>query len=238
MVLSDINVTIYKQQITGLVGPSGCGKTSFLSILNRLCDDIPGTKVTGTLTLENENLFDKKINKILLRKKIGMLFQKPHPFPFSILKNLTLPLVEHGIYHKAEQEKLIFDALNSVGLCAEVKDRLHQSALTLSGGQQQRLCLARTLILKPEIILMDEPCSALDPQATKVIEDLIIHLKQFYTVIIVTHNLAQAKRIADQTVVFWNDTGVGRLIEFGSTQQIFTRPKNTITAAYISGTQG
>ncbi|MBE0468611.1 MAG: ATP-binding cassette domain-containing protein [Methyloprofundus sp.] len=188
---------ICKGCITALIGPSGCGKTSFLSALNRLTDMLPDCQVTGDMQFNGSDLSDPSLNILNLRRDIGMIFQKPVPFPLSIRRNIELPLREHGISNKKERDSLVQQALQDVGLWAEVKDRLEASALALSGGQQQRLCIARALALKPKVLLMDEPCSALDPISSAVVEDLIKRLRGRYTIIIVTHNLAQAKRIAN-----------------------------------------
>ncbi len=237
-VLEEISVKIPAKKITAFVGPSGCGKTSFLLSLNRLIELVPSAQVSGGIFLELENLLDKKVNLINLRRNVGMIFQKPNPFPFSIRKNIELPLKEHGIKSALDRECIVHEVLKAVGLWNEVKDRLESSALNLSGGQQQRLCIARAIALKPKILLMDEPCSALDPISSGVVEDLIKSLRAKYTVAIVTHNLAQAKRLADYTAMFWVNNGVGKLIEFGPTKDIFENPKSEITAAYIAGLRG
>ena len=234
----NVNVSISKGCITALVGPSGCGKTSFLTCLNRLHEMIPHTRVTGSLHVDQKNLMHENLNTLALRRQVGMIFQKPNPFPLSIRKNLTLPLDEHGMKHSPEKNNIVEKVLTEVGLWNEVKDRLDTSALALSGGQQQRLCIARALTLRPEILLMDEPCSALDPISSGVVEDLIASLRGKYTVVVVTHNLAQARRIADFVGFFWVQQGSGRLIEFGPSQQIFEKPQNPLTAAYIGGIRG
>ena len=234
----NVNLPINAGCITALVGPSGCGKTSFLSCLNRLTDLIPRCRVSGSIRLGSLEILDSKINAITLRRRIGMIFQKPNPFPFSIWKNLALPLREHGIKNREEIDQLIETTLQDVGLWDEVKDRLNTSALALSGGQKQRLCIARALVLQPEVLLLDEPCSALDPISSGVVEDLIASLRESYTLLIVTHNLAQAKRIADYTALFWVKEGVGRLVEYGSVEQIFQAPQEALTAAYVNGTRG
>jgi phosphate transport system ATP-binding protein len=233
-----ISLQIPSQQITAIVGPSGSGKSSFLSCLNRLCDLQSQCRVSGKIYLSGQNILDPKINVINLRRRVGMLFQQPNPFPFSIYKNLAFPLREHGIKDRQQIEQIITESLELVGLWAEVKDRLKMSALRLSGGQQQRLCLARTLALKPEVILMDEPCSALDPISAAVIEALIVELAQTQTILIVTHNLAQAKRIAQQTALFWVQENAGRLIEVAPTELFFEQPINSLTQAYVNGLQG
>ena len=237
-VLSNVSLEVYKGCITALIGPSGCGKSSFLAALNRLTDMILGAKVSGDITFEGQNIFDGSVDVRTLRTKIGMIFQKPNPFPLSIRKNLELPLKEHGVRNKAEVESKIFDALQSVGLWDEVKDRLSSSALSLSGGQQQRLCIARALILEPSVLLMDEPCSALDPISSGIVEEMIQRLAGRYTIIIVTHNLAQARRIANYAAFFWMTERVGKLIEFGQCRPLFESPQHSLTAAYVSGEKG
>ncbi|MGB2923979.1 MAG: phosphate ABC transporter ATP-binding protein PstB [Limnothrix sp.] len=234
----NISLDIPAQQITAIVGPSGSGKSSFLSCLNRLTDLTPQCQVSGKVYLAGQNILDPKIDVIALRRRVGMLFQQPNPFPFSIYKNLAFALKEHGIKNSAQIDQLIEESLTAVGLWDEVKDRLKSSALRLSGGQQQRLCLARTLVLRPEVILMDEPCSALDPIATGVIEDLIKDLGDRHTIVIVTHNLAQARRIAHQTALFWSQENVGKLIEVMPTNQFFCKPVNPLTKAYVTGLKG
>ena len=224
--------------ITALVGPSGCGKTSFLNCLNRLTDLIPGAQVSGGISFGGIDVLASTTDVIHLRRRVGMIFQKPNPFPLSIWRNLELPLREHGLKERASIATRIEESLRAVGLWDEVKERLQSSALALSGGQQQRLCIARALALKPEVLLMDEPCSALDPLSSGVVEDLIASLRPRYTVVIVTHNLAQARRIADFTAVFWVQDGCGRLTEFGPTPSIFEQPKDVLTAAYIRGVRG
>lgn len=235
---ANVNIGINAGEIVALVGPSGCGKTSFLSCLNRLTDLIPHCQVKGRIRIGNLEVLDAKINAIALRRKVGMIFQKPNPFPLSIWKNLELPLREHGIRNREQIDAIVETTLQDVGLWDEVKDRLHSSALALSGGQQQRLCIARALGLQPEVILLDEPCSALDPISSGVVEDLITSLRGRYTLLIVTHNLAQAKRIADQVALFWVQDGIGQLIESGKTAQIFESPQNPLTVAYVTGVRG
>ena len=233
-----VNLRINAGCITALIGPSGCGKTSFLSCLNRLTDFIPRCRVSGSIRLGSLEILDSQVNAIALRRRIGMIFQKPNPFPFSIWKNLAFPLREHGIKNREEVEQRIETTLQNVGLWHEVKDRLNTSALALSGGQKQRLCIARALVLQPEVLLLDEPCSALDPISSGVVEDLIASLRERYTLLIVTHNLAQAKRIADYAALFWVQEGVGRLIEYGDVEQIFEAPQDELTAAYVNGRRG
>lgn len=236
--LRNVTLKINRGCITALVGPSGCGKTSFLMSLNRLTDLIPGCQVSGHLHMNELDVLAPTTDLLQLRRTVGMIFQKPTVFPFSIRKNLELPLREHGTHDRTLLKSAIENVLQQVGLWHEVKDRLDHHAQTLSGGQQQRLCLARALVLAPDVLLLDEPCSALDPLSSGIIEDLIVSLQGSYTVLIVTHNLAQARRIADHVAVFWSLEGVGRLVEHGSAQQIFESPKEELTAAYISGIRG
>jgi phosphate transport system ATP-binding protein len=236
--LDGVSLDIYKGCITALVGPSGCGKTSFLSTLNRLTDLIPGVTVTGDTLFNGQSIFAKRVDTRVLRTQIGMIFQKPNPFPLTIRRNLELPLKEHGIKDAGELARRIQATLEDVGLWSEVKDRLDTPALQLSGGQQQRLCIARALVLKPAVLLMDEPCSALDPISSGVVEDLILRLRGQYTVVIVTHNLAQAKRIANYAAFFWMKERVGKLIEFGHSRQLFDAPQDELTAAYVKGARG
>ena len=236
--LQSVNLEINKGCITALVGPSGCGKTSFLMSINRLTDLIPGCKVSGRLQMNEFDVLAPSTNLLHLRRQVGMIFQKPTVFPFSIKKNLELPLREHAKHARATWAATIETTLQQVGLWNEVKDRLEQPAQALSGGQQQRLCLARALALSPEVLLLDEPCSALDPISSGIVEDLIVSLRGRYTVVIVTHNLAQARRIADHVAIFWSIDGTGQLIENGSAQNIFESPQHELTAAYISGARG
>lgn len=225
-------------EITALVGPSGCGKTSFLNGLNRLTDMIPGCTVRGSVRMGGLDIFSPETDVIALRRRIGMIFQKPNPFPLSIQGNLELPLREKGGMDRTARTRAIEKALRDVGLWGEVRDRLNGPAFSLSGGQQQRLCIARALVLEPEVLLMDEPCSALDPLSSGVVEDLIKSFRRRYTVLIVTHNLAQARRIADHTALLWAQNGPGRLVEFGTTLQIFESPREDLTAAYVNGLRG
>lgn len=237
-VLEDVSLNVYKGCITALIGPSGCGKTSFLSALNKLTDLNTKADVRGRIILEGSDLLNMPVDVMTLRRQIGMIFQQPNPFPLSIRRNLDLPLREHGFRDRKLRHEKIEKALQDVGLWEEVRDRLDASALSLSGGQQQRLCIARALVLEPEIILMDEPCSALDPLSSGVVEDLISSLQGRYTIVIVTHNLAQARRIANYAAFFWMKERVGKLIEFGQCQNLFDAPKDDLTAAYISGAKG
>ncbi|MBZ4643193.1 MAG: phosphate transport system ATP-binding protein [Deferribacteres bacterium] len=233
--LKDINLKFYENNVTALIGPSGCGKSTFLRCLNRMNDLIDGTKVEGEILLDDENIYDSDVDVVELRKRVGMVFQKPNPFPKSIYENIAYGPKIHGIASKgAEMDELVEDSLKKAFLWDEVKDRLHAPATALSGGQQQRLCIARAIAMKPDIILMDEPASALDPIATQKIEDLIFELKKNYTIIIVTHSMQQAARVSDYTAFFY----MGNLIEYGETQQIFTQPKLKQTEDYITGRFG
>lgn len=236
--LENVSLDIYRGCITALIGPSGCGKTSFISCLNRLTDLIPGCKVSGDIEIEGMRIHAPEIDVQGLRRRVGMIFQKPNPFPLSIRRNLQMPLREHGILERTIIESRMEAALRDVGLWDEIKDRLDTSALALSGGQQQRLCIARALALEPQILLMDEPCSALDPLSSGVVEDLIQSLRGRYTVVIVTHNLAQARRIANYAGFFWTKERTGTLVEFGQCRQIFESPKHHLTASYVSGARG
>jgi phosphate transport system ATP-binding protein len=237
--LENVSLDIYKGCITALIGPSGCGKTSFLSVLNRLTDMIPGCRVSGTVHYDHKDLRDPALDVQGLRRDIGMIFQKPVPFPLSIRRNIELPLREHGMGKQADLGQVLEQVLQDVGLWDEVKDRLESSAQALSGGQQQRLCIARALALAPKVLLMDEPCSALDPISSGVVEDLIQRLRGKYTVVIVTHNLAQARRIANYAGFFWiKDQQAGCLVEFGQCKQIFEAPVHELTAAYVNGSRG
>lgn len=234
----DVTLAINQGCITALIGPSGCGKTSFLSSLNRLTDLIPGCCVSGRIRLDGLDVLPPDTDVIRLRRRVGMIFQKPNPFPLSIRKNLEFPLREHGFRDREQLARTIETGLRDVGLWDEVKDRLDSPALALSGGQQQRLCMARALVLSPDVLLMDEPCSALDPLSSGVVEDLIVGLRGRATVLIVTHNLAQARRIADYAALFWVQQGAGQLIEAGTVKQIFEEPHDPLTAAYVSGMRG
>ena len=236
--LSDIDLAMPAKAITAIIGPSGCGKTSFLNCLNRMTDLIAHCKVTGKVLFDQINIFTPGYDVTTLRRRVGMIFQKPNPFPLSIRKNLRLPLMEHGVRDRSRIDHIIETSLLSVGLWHEVKNRLDKPALQLSGGQQQRLCLARALVLQPEVILLDEPCSALDPLSSALVEDLITQLREHYSIVIVTHNLAQAKRIADYTALFWTQNKAGRLIEFGATEALFNCPQHELTKAYVSGAHG
>lgn len=232
--LKNINMEILSTKVTALIGPSGCGKSTFLRTLNRMNDIIDNTKYEGTIVIDNQNILDKDINLIELRKKVGMVFQKANPFPKSIYENVIYGPKRYGIKNKKVLDELVEKSLRGAALWDEVKDKLNKSAFDLSGGQQQRLCIARTLAAKPDIILMDEPTSALDPISTLKVEDLIHELKENYTVVIVTHNMEQAGRVSDYTGFFLN----GELIEFNNTEDIFYNPKSKKTEDYISGRFG
>lgn len=236
--LCDVSLQLAAGRITAVVGPSGCGKSSFLMAVNRLSDLIPGCRVTGRLRLGATDVLHPQLDVVAHRRRVGMIFQKPNPFPLSVWDNLELPLKEHGVHSRSERAGRIERALREVGLWDEVADRLPAPALQLSGGQQQRLCLARALVLRPEVLLLDEPCSALDPVATAVVEERIAQLRGEYTVILVTHNLAQARRLADDLAVFWMEQGCGRLIEFGPAEKLFTQPQHAITRNYLTGQTG
>ena len=230
--LHNIQLDIPEKSITALIGSSGCGKSTFLKTLNRMNDLIPGVKITGEVNYKGQNIFDAEVNG--LRKEIGMVFQKPNPFPMSIYDNITYGPKLHGVRNKAELDELVETSLRGAALWDEVKDRLKKSALGLSGGQQQRLCIARALAVKPEVLLMDEPTSALDPGSTMKVEELMNELKKNYTVVIVTHNMQQAARISDRTAFFL----LGELVEVGPTNQIFSTPRDKRTEDYISGRFG
>ena len=230
--LKNINIDIPEKSITALIGPSGCGKSTFLKSLNRMQDLVPGVKITGDLRYEGQNIFEAEVNN--LRKEIGMVFQKPNPFPMSIYDNIAYGPRTHGIKNKAQLDEIVEKALRGAAIWDEVKDRLKKNALGLSGGQQQRLCIARALAVEPKVLLMDEPTSALDPISTSRIEDLAMELKEKYTIVIVTHNMQQAVRISDQTAFFL----LGDLVEYGNTEQMFSQPKDKRTEDYITGRFG
>ncbi len=238
VVLKDASLKIARSKITAIIGPSGCGKTSFLQSLNRIGDMISGCTVTGQVIMDGANVLAPTTDLIKLRRRVGMIFQKPNPFPLSIRKNIQLALREHRIGNRVEIDSITQRVLQDVGLWDEVSDRLDTPALKLSGGQQQRLCIARALALSPEVLLFDEPCSALDPVASRVVETLIESLRNQATIVIVTHNLAQARRIADNVAMFWYENGAGALVEFGTSPMIFESPRSPITAAYVQGTEG
>ncbi len=232
--LTGIDVDIPSNQVTAFIGPSGCGKSTFLRCLNRMNDLIEGTKLEGTITLDGQDIYAKGIDPVALRKEVGMVFQKPNPFPMSIYENVVYGPKIHGVKGKADLDEILERSLRNAALWDEVKDKLNQSALALSGGQQQRLCIARTMAVDPKIILMDEPCSALDPIATSRIEDLIFELKSKFTIVMVTHNMQQAQRASDVTAFFM----MGRLVEVEKTTNIFLSPKRKETEDYISGRFG
>ena len=232
--LHDVSVAIPERQITAFIGPSGCGKSTFLRTLNRMNDLIPSVKIEGEVDFHGKNIYDARVDPTLLRKRIGMVFQKANPFPMSIYDNITYGPKLHGVRNKAELDELVESSLRGAALWDEVKDRLKKSALGLSGGQQQRLCIARALAVKPEVLLMDEPTSALDPGSTMKVEELMSELKKNYTVVIVTHNMQQAARISDRTAFFL----LGELVEVGPTAQIFSAPQDKRTEDYISGRFG
>ena len=232
--LKNINLDIYENQITAFIGPSGCGKSTCLKTLNRMNDLVPNVTINGKVWIDGEDIYDPKVDTTLLRKKVGMVFQQPNPFPMSIYDNIAYGPRIHGIKGKAELDAIVEKSLRGAALWDEVKDRLKRSALGLSGGQQQRLCIARALAVEPEILLMDEPTSALDPISTLKIEDLMGELKKNYTVVIVTHNMQQATRISDKTAFFLH----GEIVEFDETQRIFSNPKEQKTLEYITGRFG
>ena len=232
--LKNINLSIPAKAVTALIGPSGCGKSTLLRTLNRMNDLIPNCRVEGEISYKSMNINDKKTDVIEVRKNVGMVFQKPNPFPMSIFENVAFGPRCQGINHKPSLQKIVEKALKDAALYDEVKDRLQKSALELSGGQQQRLCIARALAMKPEVLLMDEPTSALDPIATAKIEELIVELKKDYTIVIVTHSMQQAARISDQTAFFL----LGDLIEVGDTKTFFSTPKDSRSESYITGRFG
>jgi phosphate transport system ATP-binding protein len=233
--LEDISITIPRHLVTAFIGPSGCGKSTFLRTLNRMNDIIPGTRVEGRVLIERQNIYDPHVNVVDLRRRVGMVFQKSNPFPKSIFENVAYGLRINALTSgRAELTERVEQSLRDAAIWDEVKDRLQDSALSLSGGQQQRLCIARALAIRPEILLMDEPASALDPIATQRIEELIYQLKQQYTIVIVTHNMQQAARVSDRTAFFW----LGRLVEYGRTDRLFTNPGEKLTEDYVTGRFG
>lgn len=232
--LKNINLNVMENMVTALIGPSGCGKTTFLRCLNRMHDLYPGNRYEGEIILDGRNILEKGLDLIKLRSKVGMVFQKPTPFPMSVYENIAFGLKLTGVKKKSEIAERVEKALRDSALFDEIKDRLHEPALALSGGQQQRLCIARAVAVEPEVILMDEPCSALDPVATAKIEDLMTDLKKNYTVVIVTHNMQQAARVSEYTGFFM----MGEVEEFDLTQKIFTAPSNKLTEDYITGRFG
>lgn len=235
--VKEVNLNFEPQKITAIIGPSGCGKSTVLRSFNRMNDFIPGARITGSILFHGQDIYDPNVDSVRIRQQIGMVFQKPNPFPKSIYDNIAWGLKANGFHGRLDG--LVEESLRQAALWDEVKDSLAKSALSLSGGQQQRLCIARALAIKPEIILMDEPCSALDPSATLKIEDLMRSLSKNYTTIIVTHNMQQAGRASDFTAFFSMDTDrAGKMIEYGVTSQIFTKPRNKTTEDYISGRYG
>ncbi|GAB4454695.1 MAG: phosphate ABC transporter ATP-binding protein PstB [Anaerolineales bacterium] len=233
--LSNISLDIEPHKVTALIGPSGCGKSTFLRCLNRMNDTIPGTRVEGKILLNGSDIYDREMDVVDLRQRVGMVFQKPNPFPQSIFDNVAFgPRVLGRVESKSQLEGVVEESLKRAALWDEVKNSLHENALGLSLGQQQRLCIARVIAVQPEVILLDESTSALDPIATLSIEELIAELKREYTIVIVTHNMQQAARVSDYTGLFW----LGELVEFSSTNELFTRPKQELTEAYITGRMG
>ena len=232
--LFDIDLDVQPRQVTGIIGPSGCGKSTFLRSVNRLQELLPGTRHTGDIKLDGRSIFAKGTDPVELRRSVGMVFQRPNPFPKSVFDNVAYGPRVSGAAQEKDLPGIVEHALRRAALWDEVKDRLDEPGTSLSGGQQQRLCIARTVANRPEVLLMDEPCSALDPIATQRVEELIVELKRDYTIVIVTHNMQQAARVADSTGFFY----LGHMVEFGPTQQIFTSPKDERTEAYITGRFG
>lgn len=232
--LKSISLDVGEREITALIGPSGCGKSTFLKTLNRMNDLVSGVKITGEVTYEGENIYDPSVDVNELRKRIGMVFQKPNPFPMSIYDNIAYGPRTHGIRNKAQLDEIVERSLRGAAIWDEVKDRLNKSALGMSGGQQQRLCIARALAVEPEVLLMDEPTSALDPISTSKVEELATELKENYTIVMVTHNMQQAARISDKTAFFL----LGELVEMGPTERVFATPVDKRTEDYISGRFG
>ena len=232
--LKNVNIEIPEKSITAFIGPSGCGKSTFLKTLNRMNDLIPGVKIRGDIRYEGTDIFSKEVDVNQLRKEIGMVFQKPNPFPMSIYDNVAYGPRTHGITNKVQLDEIVEQALHDAAIWDEVKDRLKKNALGMSGGQQQRLCIARALAVKPKILLMDEPTSALDPISTSRIEELVMELKEKYTIVMVTHNMQQAVRVSDYTAFFL----LGELVEFGKTDDIFSQPQDQRTEDYITGRFG
>ena len=232
--LKDINIEIPEKSITALIGPSGCGKSTFLKTLDRMNDLIPDVKITGSVLYKGEDIFDPSVDVSELRRQVGMVFQKPNPFPMSIYDNIAYGPRTHGVKNKAKLDEIVERSLRGAAIWDEVKDRLKKNALGLSGGQQQRLCIARALAAEPEVLLMDEPTSALDPISTGRIEELALELKKTYTIVIVTHNMQQAARISDHTAFFL----LGELVEYGETEKLFSQPQDKRTEDYITGRFG
>lgn len=232
--LKDVNMDIQENAVTAFIGPSGCGKSTFLKTLNRMNDLVDGVRIDGKVLLDGEDIYDPSVDTTILRKKVGMVFQQPNPFPMSIYDNIAYGPRVHGIRDKKRLDQIVEESLRGAAIFDEVKDRLKKSAMGLSGGQQQRICIARALAVQPEVLLMDEPTSALDPISTAKIEELMEDLKKKYTVIVVTHNMQQATRVSDQTAFFL----VGEMVEFGGTKQIFSYPQDKRTEDYITGRFG
>lgn len=232
--LKDVNMDIQENAVTAFIGPSGCGKSTFLKTLNRMIDLVDGVRIDGKVLLDGEDIYDPSVDTTILRKKVGMVFQQPNPFPMSIYDNIAYGPRVHGIRDKKRLDQIVEESLRGAAIFDEVKDRLKKSAMGLSGGQQQRICIARALAVQPEVLLMDEPTSALDPISTAKIEELMEDLKKKYTVIVVTHNMQQATRVSDQTAFFL----VGEMVEFGDTKQIFSYPQDKRTEDYITGRFG
>ncbi|MCU0577642.1 MAG: phosphate ABC transporter ATP-binding protein PstB [Desulfobacterota bacterium] len=232
--LKDISLDIYANRVTALIGPSGCGKSTFIRLINRMNDLIPGTRVEGKIIMDGLDINHPRTDVVDLRRRVGMVFQKPNPFPKSIYENMSYGLRINGMKDRNFIEQRVVSALKKAALYDDVKDRLHESALMLSGGQQQRLCIARCLVVEPEVILFDEPCASLDPISTRKIEELILELKKDYTIVIVTHNMQQAARVSDYTAFMY----MGELVEYDLTEKIFTVPKERMTEEYLSGKFG
>lgn len=232
--LKDINLKMPEHKITAFIGPSGCGKSTLLKSLNRMNDLVEGCKITGKITIDGKDIYDKKVDVNQLRKRVGMVFQQPNPFDMSIYDNVAYGPRIHGIKNRSQLDQIVEKSLRGAGLWDEVKDRLKRNAIGVSGGQQQRICIARALAVEPDILLMDEPTSALDPISTAAIEDLAMELKENYTIVIVTHNMQQAVRISDRTVFFY----LGEMVEFAPTDQLFSNPQNPKTEEYITGRFG
>lgn len=238
LALRDVSLAVEQGTITAIVGPSGCGKSSLLAALNRITDLIPGARMTGRVAVDGIDFSRNGASVIELRRRVGMIFQRPNPFPTSIRRNIQLALREHGTRDRRQLDEIAERVLEDVGLWEEVRHRLDRPAQELSGGQQQRLCLARALALEPQVLLMDEPCSALDPIASGHVESLILRLRERYTILIVTHNLAQARRISDRMAVLWFRDGSGEIVESGETQRVFESPSHPMAAAYLTGIRG
>ncbi len=232
--LEDINLDIYENKVTAIIGPSGCGKSTLIRLFNRMNELIPNSRFEGKIYLDGNDIYRPQVDVVEVRRRVGMVFQKPNPFPKSIYENVGYGLEVNGIRDKKFIERRIVDSLEKAALWKEVKDRLHESALKMSGGQQQRLCIARCLSVEPEVLLFDEPCASLDPISTRKIEELLTELKKAYTIVIVTHNMQQAARVSDYTAFLY----LGKLIEFGETQKLFTVPRNKMTEEYLTGKFG